>query len=50
MPISGFESAGQIIHNGLNPPGCILFQGSNITLYFRGAWVCVAGFLICLLD
>ena len=43
-PNSGFESAGQIIHNGLNPPGCILFQGSNITLYFRGAWVCVAGF------
>jgi hypothetical protein len=41
---NGFESAGQIVQNGLSPPACILFQGSNITLYFRGSWVCVAGF------
>ena len=41
---NGFESNGQIIQTGLIPAGCILHRGANLTLYFRGSWVCIAGF------
>jgi len=40
---NGFESANQLMNIGGTPPSVLLLRGANLTLYFRGSWVAIAG-------